>query len=316
VNEQETKIAELFYAAIQKASTHSERGQQAQRFEVGISDLGYCSERVRRMLDQQVPGDTDWLKAFIGTALGDHIEKAVEAHYPGRVLVQQEVKITLQGDEYTYEVPGHPDLILPDEGIVIDAKSSDGLSLARRLGADQQKRFQRHGYGLGAWEAGLFGDIPLKDVQVGNVWIDRTGDEQELHVELEPFSEDVIHDAGQWLDSVVYAYRNGEEAQKEPPREVCAVTCGFFSVCREWQTDVSGVIEDPELLEAIKMYVEGGDLVRQGTKLKDGAKSVLRGISGSDGTHVLRWVKVDESVVPEHTRRGYERLDLKRMKKK
>lgn len=311
MNEQEQKIATLLYDCVQQFTTNTARGQQAREFKVGISDLGWCSERVRRMLDQQVPGDSDMLKAFIGTALGDHVEQAVEMNYPGRVIRQAEVTITLQGDVYTYDIPGHPDLVFPDEGIVLDCKSSDGLSLARRLGADRQKQFQRHGYGLGAWEAGLFGDIPLADVQVGNVWIDRSGDEQELHVELEPYSEDIIHEAGQWIDGVVYAYRNGEEAAKEPAREVCRVTCGFFAECREWQTDVSGLLEDPEVLTAIEMYVEGLKMEKEGRMLKDQAKPVLKGMSGSTGSHTLRWVHVDESLVPEHRRRGYDKIDLK-----
>lgn len=314
MTEDEARIATAFYEAVQKFTTNTARGQQAREFRVGISDLGYCSERVRRMLDQQVPADNDMLKAFIGTALGDHIEMAVEQEYDGAVLRQAEVSITLVGEERTYEVPGHPDLILPDEGIMIDAKSSDGLSLARRLGADQQKQFQRHGYGLGAWNAGLFGDRPLDEVQVGNVWIDRSGDEQELHVELEPFDMSIVESAGRWLDSVVYAYLNGEEAQKEPARQVCAVTCGFFDICRGWETDVSGLIEDPEIVEAIAMYVEGLDLEKQGRRLKDGAKSALKGINGSTGTHLLRWTTVNETLVPEHTRRGYEKIDLRPVK--
>jgi len=314
MNEQEQKIAEDFYAAIQAFTTSTERGQQAREFRVGISDLGYCSERTRRMLDQQVPEDADMLKAFIGTALGDHVEQAIVEHYPGRVIRQAEVEIILVGETRTYTVPGHPDIVLPDEGVVIDAKSSDGLSIARRLGADQQKRFQRHGYGLGCWNAGMFGDLPLEEVQVGNVWIDRSGEEQELHVELEPYDPDVIRDAARWIDDVVYAYVNEEEARKEPAREVCAVTCGFFGVCRAWQTDVSGVIEDPEVLEAMNMYLEGLSLEKQGRMLKDHAKPVMRGIAGSNGTHLLRWVHVDESLVPEHKRRGYDKIDIKPIK--
>ena len=46
------------------------------------------------------------------------------------------------------------------------------------------------------------------------------------------------------------------EALKEPPREVCAATCGFFKGCREWETDVEGLLTDDTVLEAVtKHYV-------------------------------------------------------------
>jgi hypothetical protein len=316
MNEQEADLAKRIYAAMQSFSVNSERGLQAQAFRVGVSDLGYCSERTRRMLDQQVPEDTDMLKAFIGTALGDHVEQAILAAkdvFPDAIR-QADVVLRLTDGQRTFEVPGHPDLILPGEGIVLDAKSSDGLSLARRLGADRQKNFQRHGYGLGAWEAGYFGDRPLEEVLVGNVWIDRSGDEQEVHVELVPFDPDVIAEAGRWLSEVIYAYINGTEAAKEPAREVCAATCGFFRVCRAFDTDVSGLLTDPEVLEAIKMYREGLEMEKAGKRLKDHAKPALKDMAGSTGEFTLRWVHVNEVEVPATKRRAYDKIDIRPIK--
>lgn len=314
MNERESDLAKRIYAAMMDFSINSERGLQAKEFRVGISDLGYCSERLRRMLDQQVPEDTDMLKAFLGTAIGDHVEQAIANHFDTPVIRQADVTLRLEVGDRTFNVPGHPDLVLPDEGIVLDAKTSDGLALARRMGADQQKEFQRHGYGLAAWEAGLLGDIRLEDVLVGNVWIDRSGDEQEVHVQLVPFDMEVIHSAGAWLDEVIYAYINKMEAQKEPAREVCAVTCGFFATCRAYDTDVSGLLSDPKVLEAVAMYREGLALEKEGRSLKDQAKPVLKGISGSTGQFSVRWVHVNETVVPETKRRAYDRLDVRAQK--
>lgn len=316
MDEEEQAIADLIYAAMQNYSLNSERGLQAQEFRVGVSDLGYCSERTRRMLDQQVPDDTDMLQAFIGTAIGDHVEKAMvvqEANFEG-VITQAEISVTLTGEERVYEVTGHPDIVLPTKGVMLDAKTAFGLALARRVGADQQKRFQRHLYGLGAWEAGLFGDIPLDDVRVGNVWIDRSGVEKEVHVELEPYDPTVREEAARWLDSVIYAFINGEEAMKEPPREVCAATCGFFTVCRAYDTDVSGLLTDETVLTAIEMYREGGQMERDGKRLKAQAKPALEGISGTTGEVSVRWIHVNESVIPETTRRPYDRIDIRKMR--
>ena len=316
MDEEEQALAGLIYSSIQHYSKNSERGMQAQEFRVGVSDLGYCSERTRRMLDQQVPDDTDLLAAFIGTAIGDHVEAAIAKNadeFEG-AATQVEVEVTLAGEERDYHLSGHPDVLLPAKGIVLDGKTSFGLALARRLGADQQKQYQRHLYGLGAWEGGWFGDLPLSEVRVGNVWVDRAGIEKEVHVELEPFSAEVVREAARWLDEVVYAYLNNEEARKEPAREVCEATCGFFKVCRAFDTDVTGLLTDETVLAAIEMYREGASLEKEGRSLKAQAKPALEGIAGSTGTHTLRWVHVNESTVAEHTKRPHDRIDIRKVR--
>lgn len=315
MNEQERDLADRIYRAMNDYSNNSDRGLQAQAFRVGISDMGYCSERTKRMLNSEVPDDTDLIKAFIGTAIGDHVEKAVEKGFGSKVIRQAEVTLTLIAGDRFFEVPGHPDLILPEENIVLDAKTSDGLALARRLGADQQKNFQRHGYGKAAFDAGLLPNaVSYDDVLVGNVWIDRSGDEREVHVELVPLDLEVVSAAGEWLDEVIYAYIQGGEARKEPAREVCAATCGFFATCRAYDTDVTGLLTDPEVLEAIVMYREGLVMEKEGRALKDQAKPALRDMAGSTGEFVLRWVHVSESEIPATTRKAYEKIDLRTLK--
>lgn len=317
MDEGEAALANEIYDAIQEASRFSERGLQSAEFRLGVSDLGYCSERARRMLDRQVPDETDLLKAAIGTALGEMLEHAIDASesFPG-AIIQSAVEITLKGETQTYTLPGHPDIILPDRGILLDGKSAFGLALAQRTGmVDQQKMFQRHCYGYAAWEANLFGDIPFEDVQVGNVWIDRAGIETGLFLKLEPLSTEVLQEAGRWLDEVVYNWKHQTEAPKEPAREVCATTCGYFRTCREWQTDVSGLLEDPVVLEAVDIYAEGAEMERRGKKLKAEAREELRGISGSTGTYTLRWMHVNAQDVGPSTRRAHEKIELKPIKK-
>lgn len=313
MNEDERLVADMIYSAIQQFSSGSARGQQAAEFRVGVSDLGYCSERTRRMLKQEVPADTDLLLAFLGTAIGDHVEQAVVEAYPN-AMSQFEVVVPLQGDRgQVYNVMGHPDLLL--DNMLLDVKTNFGLALARRLGADQQKRFQRHCYALGAHQQGLFGDIPLEDVQVGNVWVDRSGVEKSVHVELEPFSMEVVQEAARWLDEVIDAYVNDHEAMKEPPREVCAATCGFFETCRALDTDVSGLLTDPVIVEAVKMYKEGSGLEKEGKSLRSQAKAVLDGVEGSTGEFTIKWIHVNETVIPEQRRRAYSRPDIRPIKR-
>ena len=308
-------LAEEVYAAIMADAIHSERGEQAAEFRVGMSDLGYCSERTKRMLDHEVPEETDMLLAWIGTVLGEGLEDALSKHLDTVVVTQAEVTTPLKGEHATYNVAGHPDIILPRRGVVLDGKTSYGLRLAERVGVDQQKQFQRHGYGYGAWLEGYFGDLPLEEVRVGNIWLDRSGKERRVHIQTEPFSDEVLADAARWLDETVYAFRHKQEAQKEPPREVCFATCGFYRVCREPETDVTGLIRDPWALEAIRMYYEGHEQEKQGKAKKNEAKSNLIGVSGSTGEFSLRWVEVDEVKVEGFTRARHARIDLKPIKR-
>jgi hypothetical protein len=154
----------------------------------------------------------------------------------------------------------------------------------------------------------------LEDVRVGNVWLDRSGNESSVHVQIEPFSDEVLAEAARWIDEVVYAYTTEQTAQKEPPREVCAKTCGFFSTCRAQDTDVSGLLEGRETIEAVQLYLEGRDLERRGRDFKNEAKTALDGIEGSTGQYTVRWVHVEESVIPETTRRAHKRLDIRAVK--
>lgn len=307
------ELAANIYEAIQDASNFSERSQQSADFRMGVSDMGFCSEKVRRMLMGQAEPPGDKLAAFIGTAIGDHAEQALKAKYP-HLIIQSEVSLTLDGEGgRTYVVSGHPDVIDPVEGIVIDMKTARGLEYVKRDGPDRQKQFQRHAYALGAWEAGMFPDHKLEEIRVANCWLDRGGDDKYAHVNMEPYNPDIITEMGEWLDEVVYAYLHGEEARKEPPREMCAKACGHFLTCRAGDTDVEGLLTDPEVLTAVDMYQEGLELERAGKRLKDQGKIRLVGVEGSTGQFAVRWTTVQGTTV-SYKRDAYMKLDLKKVK--
>ena len=312
MNDLDRQIADEVYGAMMESQLKSDRAMQAQQFRVGVSDLGYCSERLRRFLDRQEGGtEPDMLAAFMGTWLGSGIEHAFKAVHP-EAVIQSEVTLHLRGETNSYEVPGHPDIIW--RNMVLDAKTSMRLAGAARHGfEDDQKRFQRHMYGLAAWEAGLLGEIALDEVLVGNIWLDRSAQDKELLVRTEPLDLEVIDEAIRWLDQVVYSWQHGEEAQKEPAREVCETTCLFYRECRAFDTDVSGLITDEKKLDAVNMYVEGGEMKKRGTALQEAAKDELDGVVGSTGTHSVRWVHISPTF-GEKKRAGYSKLQISELK--
>jgi hypothetical protein len=312
------EIAERIYTAIQTSTNSDERSAQAGRWQVGISDLGWCSERTRRMLNQETPTDTDMLPAFIGTAVGDHAERAIaDFGYP-EALIQQTVTMVLKGQEFTYTIPGHPDVILP-QGIVLDGKTTDGLMVAERTGMEErQKKFQRHGYGLAAFEGGLFTDaVGIDDVLVGNYWIDRSGSEKRVLVRIEPYDPEVTRETLEWLEECIYAFKQNQPARKEPPREMCAVTCGFFETCRAYDTDVTGLLTDDEIITAMVLYSEGKNLASLGRTMQEQAKAVLRGHEGFalvDGKRMsLRWMHVNETLTAPSVRRAHDKIEFKEL---
>ena len=217
------------------------------------------------------------------------------------------MSVTLVGDQGTYMLSGHPDLIDPF-GTLIDVKTVRGLGRVRRTGPSQQQQFQRHLYAKAAHAQGLFNDsVTLGQVRVANIWFDRTVDEKIPYVHSEPYDERVVEAATMWLDDVVYAYRHGEEARKEPPIAMCEKTCGFFLDCRAGRGLSGGLIEDPDLLAAVAMHREALELERQARRLKDEAKHALQGVEGSTGKYSIKWVKVAGSHV-SYDRAPSERL--------
>jgi hypothetical protein len=306
---EEEATSRAFYEAVQLATNQTARSIQASGHRVGVSDLGHCSERVRRhLLGQQEPA-TDKTAAFIGTALGDHIESAYLDVFPDMIR-QAEVSITLHGDTGTYVLIGHPDLIEP-RGRLIDVKTVRGLERVRRTGPSQQQQFQRHMYAKASHQAGLFDDdVALSDVKVSNVWFDRGGDDKEPHVHEEAYDERVVEAATAWLDDVVYAFQHGEEARKEPPIQMCEKACGFFLDCRAGRGGPQGLIADPDLLAAVEMQREAMDLERRARRLKDEAKAALQGVEGSTGAYTVKWVKIGGGHV-EYDRSPYMKLDIR-----
>lgn len=314
MNDFEQYIADEVRKAVNEWSNSTDRSEQAKEFRLGPSDIGYCSERVRRMLDQQVPEDeVEWNKAFIGTVLGDGLETAIQKRWP-HAKTQVTLWVELATSTRVFKLEGHADLLVPTEGLCLDFKAKNGLNYIRRQDtADQGYQFQRHLYAYGAYQSGLFPGLELEDLRVGNIYYDRSGVEATPHVQIEPFSMEVVHEATEWLEEVVYNFLHNEEARKEPAREVCETTCGFFSKCRAYDTDVEGLIRDEKHLGAIEMYADGTAMISQGKKLQNEAKIILKGVEGHTGSRTLRWVLVNGGPV-SYNQEPYLKISLTKRK--
>lgn len=317
MNEFETTLAEAIRQSVNDWSEGTERSQQKK---IGVSSLGFCSERLRRELDGQQPeGGINANKMFIGTAVGDYLERAQRLIWPNAIF-QSEVTVTLVGDMRTYELMGHPDVVIPPceqfpGGAVLDNKAPGTLVWVRRKEtADDSYQYQRNLYAKAAYDAGMLGDGPIEDVLVGNIYYDRSGVDATPHVQIEPYDPNVLFEAAQWLDEVVLALLAGEEARKEPERRVCEAACGFYQKCRAYDTDAEGLIQQPETLAAIDLYVEAGAMERDAKKMKNAAMIRLQGVEGHTPDFSLRWVHVNGGSV-SYNREAYQRLSLTKKKK-
>lgn len=316
MNEREQAISDEIRATVTSAMTGSERSQQSQDKRLGISDLGTCRNKARLMIENVPFSDeqNNYQAAFNGTAIGD----LIESHLPYET--QGEVRVTIpMRDGYSLTLTGHPDIIRRDDtGKVVavhDLKSKSGLSTIRKYGISKGNKFQVTAYGKALIDAG---EADPDNLELALIYVDRSGDDPQPHVVAWQWDQEDWNEIVAWLDDVVEALVTGQEAQKDMPRDAfCSNWCEFFTTCRAGDTDVTGLITQPEYVNAVEAYLEGGRLEKQGRQLKKEASSFLQNATGnvrtSEGVKSMRWVHVNasESYVK---RPSYDRLSITKMK--
>lgn len=327
----EASAANAVYSAIQNASNGTDRSKQQQDFIIGVSNLGHCREYARLLMTETPFSDErDKSAAFFGTAAGDAIENQLIKDHPGWIK-QASVVFTLPSGG---TISGHPDIVIPyeiadsvqdveeaaEEGIelfvqgVWDLKSKDKLAGVRRYGMSQQQKFQLTAYASGAIDAGMLnGDEPI---WCGDIFYDRSGADHEAYTIGFWYDPDVVDQIDDWVDDVKYAVIHQEEASKDMPREWCMNWCEYATTCRALDTDVEGLLTDPEALAAVGLMNEAADLKRQAKKLETAAKAALENVSGSTGEYTVRWVDVNPTEIKAFTRAGYRKLSITAIKSK
>lgn len=296
--------AAAFLGDLHAADADRPRSNQSQRGALGVSDVGVCRERARRKI-MGSPRSTMLtpMSAMVGTWVDAGVRAARKASNPA-LIVDAEFHVKLPSGEV---LPGHPDEIDPTEPSICDVKTVDGLSAVRRSGPDEQQQFQRHLYALGALQNGLVHDA--ESLIVRNVWVDRSGRHNDVHVQQEPFDEGQVQRASEWLADVTYACDNGEEASKDKPAQWCFACCEYAGSCRR---DYLGGAEltDPTLVGAVLAYEEARTLGKELELVKEDAARMLRGVDGTVGDLSVRSTHVNGT----ESRGSYERLDVRRVK--
>ncbi|ALY10846.1 hypothetical protein WILDE_62 [Arthrobacter phage Wilde] len=328
------KIAStMVYDAIQAASNGTDRSEQQREFKLGASNIGHCRQHAVLMIRQTPPSDErDVTAAFIGTVLGDAIEKQLKVMHPN-LLVQEEGHSTfLSGGG----VDTHADLVIPWEGSatvkefeeqearrekgedvpykcvqgVWDLKSKDKLDYVKQYGPSQQQIFQLTQYVNAMIRKGLLN--PDEPIWINDVYYDRSGAQPVPYTFGMWYDPDILIEIDQWVEDVKYAVINGQDASRDKAREWCWAYCEYATVCRGGDTDAEGLIEDPEILSYINSYAAANERESSGKKEKDRLKKLIPPtLSGTTGTHTVRWVEVGPSEMKAYTRAGFTKLDIR-----
>ena len=305
----------LISAAIRSYSDRSDRSIQSDKGILGPSDIGFCRQKAALMTRGVAPTDsTPIMPAAIGTAIHNYVEAAVKEMFPDWLvgsIDQLTVTATLPSGA---EISGHPDIVIPADNTLLDLKTKDGLEWAKREGASQSNKFQRHLYVLGCIEAGLLDET--KPIYVGNAFLDRSGKEELVITDTAEWDPTLTSEIDAWVTDVIYAVRNNEDASRDIPAAVCERICSHFTACRGGLEIHEGgdLIEDSELLSAVDMYTEARDMEKTAKQMKDEASSVLANVNGSTGKWQVRWVEVQPSRVEAFDKKGYMRLDIRKVR--
>lgn len=310
------KIKELITASLNDYMDRSPRSVQSAEGILGPSDIGFCRQKAALMVREvpQTDNPPKWAAA-VGTALHNYIEAAIKKTHPDWLcgsIDNIRVTATLPSGA---SISGHPDIVVESANAVLDIKTVDGFEWIKRSGTSQQHKYQRHLYALGLIESGILDSS--KTVLVGNIYFDRSGKEPEPMVLVEEMDATLTAEIDSWIQDVIYAVKNNEDASRDVPAAVCERICSHFTACRgELGVENDSIlIEDIELVSAVNMYVDAREMSKQAEQMKKEAQSRLFGVNGSTGEYQVRWVEVAPTKVESFEKTGYSRMDIRKVRK-
>lgn len=301
-------LGPILSAAITAHGKSSARSKQSDEGILGPSDIGFCRNLARLKTIGIPPTDSPpiW-SAQVGTAIHTYIAEALGEFFPRWILDDTKVTATLPSGA---QISGTPDIIAPDYNAIIDIKTVDGFSWVKNKGVSQAHLYQRHLYALGAIQAGLLDDT--KPIYVANLYLDRSGKDPDPYFVSDLFDPSLTMEIDVWVTDVTYAVQHQEEASKDVAASVCERICDRFTACRgglpageggEW-------IEDPVLIDAIDLYNKSRAMAKQADQMKMEAQAALVGVNGRTKDFQVRWTTVNPTEIPGYVRRGYEKMEI------
>jgi hypothetical protein len=309
------RIAAEIQGAIRAFGIADGRSVQSRAGIIGPSDLGFCRQKANLMLEgvEQSDAKPIWA-AQVGTAIHLYVKAALTESHPEWTLDSEKVTCTFPSGAVisgTPDIMGVVSVVGPGWYAVLDIKTKDGLAEPIKFGPSQNHRYQRTAYCAGAIQCGLVPDG--YQVLVGNVYVDRSGADERVIVDVEEWNDALLLEVDDWLTDVIYARTHHEEASRDVAAPVCEVICEYFTVCRgNLPMGDAEPIRDEHLRRALAMYADGKRLKNDGTAMQESAKAMLQGINGTDGEWTVRWIEMPETQVAGFTKAGYKRIDVRR----
>jgi len=315
--ELETQIAAMVDMAVRAGIENEPRTQQSRTGHIGPSSTGFCRNKAALTVKEVQPTDAvDMWASAVGTAVHKHVEGFLEQAYGDTWLIEkQKLTATLPGTGA--QISGTCDILLPEYNLAIDVKTVDGLKKVQTYGPPQGNLYQRHLYAMGAIDAGILDGS--KQVYVGNIYIDvsrgNSGDPK-VWVTISPMDDALTDEIDSWVEDVIYAVKEGEDASRDIPAPICERICEFFTACRgSLPMSESEPLVGDEILQAVDMYVKGRDMSKEGDAMKKEASAVLTGLNGSTGQWQVRTTVIGEQDVPGFHRKASKRLDIRKVRK-
>jgi len=305
------EIGSLLTTALKAHSDSTPRSVQSAEGRLGPSDIGWCRQKAALMTKGVEKTDSRSVAAAsIGTAVHNYVFDALRPFFPDWLIEEVRVTATLPCGAV---ISGSPDIVIPTWNMVLDVKTVDGFEKIKRFGTSQNHKYQRHLYAMGAIADGLIDGE--KTVYVGNVYVDRSGQETEPLVIIEEMDVLLTDEIDHWVSDVIYAVEHNEDASRDIAAPICESICEFYTVCRgDLPVSENAFIDMPEVRDAVTMFVEAREQEAAAKKAKEQAKTVLSGLNGIANGYQIRTTTIPESEVPGFTRRASERLDVRKVR--
>lgn len=302
-------MSSLVRTAVRSWDANRPRSIQGRSGKIGFSSLGFCHQYALLTMQEVPATDADrvW-PAVVGSAVGDVVEKAlswVKPTWPTQVPLTATFS---NGASLT----GHADLVVPDDNVVWDVKSKDGLAKARRNPWSLNYDYQTWGYVLAGIQSGLLDkDRPAWQ---GLIYVDRSGEEDTPFCVVKQWLPTKEAEIVAWIDDVIYAHLHGEDAARDIPAAVCEQICELYTACRGALEDTrsQGVYDDPYVVDAVRDYVQAGREMRDAINLRDDARKRLVGVEGISDGYQVRWTHVEPTTVDAFTKAGHDRIDVRK----